>query len=141
MREQTRCAERPSEPQANDLDALICGSAISAEKAGIFIAIHQTKKLRQRIDFRIWIVPMPLEISSLPIHFPDPLRFHVGSLRYWLFYSLLGIVPKRTNLEYLDALIFDPKPEIKLGTNVRRRAPLFDERPDFFLDLFRFEFA
>lgn len=42
----------------------------------------------------------------------------------------LRLIPLGPNLKYLDALLYDSEPEIKLIADMRRRAPRFDERPD-----------
>ena len=135
-----RSTRRPNE-RSECVEHLVCAYTLLAKKACIFIAIYQTQKLRQRFNLGVWVVPMPLEIGSLPIHFPDLLRFYVRRFCYRLFDFLFRIIPKRTNLEYLDALTFDPKSKVQLRTNMGKRTSLFDERPHFLLNLFSFELA
>ena len=51
-----------------------CYASLSPETS-ILVFINQSKETVKLIDFRSGIVPMPFEIGSHPVHFPDLLGF------------------------------------------------------------------
>jgi hypothetical protein len=79
----------------------------------------------------VWyrVVAMPLEIGTLPIHAPLICAADVGCFGDWRLCDLGGIVPRRADLEDLDALIHDPVTDIELGADVRGRTCVLDVSP------------
>jgi hypothetical protein len=74
-------------------------------------------------------------VAALPEDTPRPPCLHVRGLGDRALAILARCpFPDGANLEDLDTLACDPKPEIELGSEVRRRAAALDELSDDSLD-------
>jgi hypothetical protein len=102
-----------------------------AEEASVSILIDESDELIDRGDFRHRIVAMPLEVAPLPEDAPSVARAHVSGFGHRPFvFGPWRPAPDRADLENLDTLSADAKPEIEFGSDVGWRSALLDELAD-----------
>lgn len=93
----------------------------------MFILIDDIEKILDVFDLSSWLIPMPFQIRSLPVNFPDSRFPYIGRLCNRLFYLLAPISPVSPNFENNYALIFDSKSQIYFLTDFHRRPPFRQE--------------
>jgi hypothetical protein len=114
---------------------------LSAEETCVLILLHQYQEVFKRWNLRRWIIAVPLQIGALPENSPDALRLHVGGLRKRVFKLFTRLVVPWPDLEELNALAGNAKPQIQLWPHVWRGPPLLDERTDNALEPLTLKFA
>ena len=104
-----------------------------AKEATVLVFVDDTEEILNGSCGRVWLVPVPLEIGSLPVDTPLVCATYVGCLGYGIFVSSAWISKVGTDFEDLDALSLDSEAKVKPWSYVRRWATSLHECGDCFL--------
>src|SRR4051794_39948309 len=105
-----------------------------AKETGILTFVNQAQKSVNGAHLGHRVVPVPLQIGSLPVNNPLIARLQVSGFRHRFLDRLSGVVPPGSDLENFDTPPVEPEAEIDLMTETNRRPSLRNKGRDGILD-------